>query len=62
MRTYLNATGHPGMTVGGTGDVLAGIVGASYSFLNNSVMAAAIGSYIMGKSGENTFCIYWTKR
>ena len=27
-RTILNSTGHPGMTVGGTGDVLAGIVDA----------------------------------
>jgi len=51
-RTLLNYTGHPGMTVGGTGDVLAGVVATCFAFIDNPLIAAAIGSFIMGKAGE----------
>ncbi len=51
-RTFLNATGHPGMTVGGTGDVLAGLVGAANCFIEDSVIATAIAANIMGRAGE----------
>jgi ADP-dependent NAD(P)H-hydrate dehydratase / NAD(P)H-hydrate epimerase len=51
-RTFLNYTGHPGMTVGGTGDVLAGVIGAVAGFVRIPFFAAVIGTYIMGKAGE----------
>ena len=57
-RTILNSTGHPGMTVGGTGDVLAGIVGAVNCFIDDSFMATSIATYIMGKSGERAAAKY----
>jgi NAD(P)H-hydrate epimerase len=51
-RTILNRTGHPGMTVGGTGDVLAGIVSAANCFIKDPFFATAIAAFIMGKAGE----------
>ncbi len=53
-RTFLNYTGHPGMTVGGTGDVLAGIIASVTCFVKNPLFAAAIGTYIMGRAGERS--------
>ena len=52
-RLLLNHTGHPGMTVGGTGDVLAGLVGAVNCFVEDKFYATAIASYIMGMAGES---------
>ncbi len=46
-----NRTGNPGMTVGGTGDVLAGIVGALF-YKFTQVEAAAIGAFISGRAGD----------
>lgn len=52
--TRINRTGNPGMTVGGTGDVLAGITGAL--FANNiGIEAAAASAYICGKGGDLAF-------
>ncbi|MCH8908815.1 MAG: NAD(P)H-hydrate dehydratase [Candidatus Heimdallarchaeota archaeon] len=51
-RTLLNKTGHPGMTVGGTGDVLAGLVAAVNCFVDDKLFATAIAAYVMGKAGE----------
>jgi NAD(P)H-hydrate epimerase len=51
-RVKLNFTGNPGMTVGGTGDVLSGIVGA---FLARGVApfeAAVAGAFINGAAGD----------
>jgi hydroxyethylthiazole kinase-like uncharacterized protein yjeF len=51
-RVKLNFTGNPGMTVGGTGDVLSGIVGA---FLARGVApfeAAAAAAFINGAAGD----------
>ncbi|MEW6222659.1 MAG: NAD(P)H-hydrate dehydratase [Candidatus Hadarchaeota archaeon] len=48
----LNSTGNPGMTVGGTGDVLAGIVGAFLSQGANPFKAAAAGAWINGRAGD----------
>lgn len=48
----INTTGNPGMTVGGTGDVLAGVVGA---FLAQGVppfFAAVAGAWICGRAGD----------
>ena len=49
--TKLNKTGNPGMTVGGTGDVLAGIVGA-LSTKAESFQAACAGTFLSGLAGD----------
>lgn len=49
--TRVNRTGNPGMTVGGTGDVLAGAVGALLA-RQPPVAAAAIGAYVNGLAGD----------
>jgi NAD(P)H-hydrate epimerase len=49
--TRLNRTGNPGMTVGGTGDVLAGATAALASTLP-PVEAAAVGAYVNGAAGD----------
>ncbi len=48
----LNFTGNPGMTVGGTGDVLSGIVGAFLSQGNDPFEAAVAGAFISGAAGD----------
>jgi len=52
--TRVNRTGNPGMTVGGTGDVLAGVVGALFA-TNEPQAAAAVGAYITGRAGDLAF-------
>lgn len=50
--TYINPTGNPGMAVGGSGDVLAGIIG---SFLGQGIeplRAAACGAWVHGAAGD----------
>jgi NAD(P)H-hydrate epimerase len=47
----LNRTGNPGMTVGGTGDVLAGAVGA-LAAVTDPFQAAVIGVYANGLAGD----------
>lgn len=49
--TRVNRTGNPGMTVGGTGDVLAGVTGALAAVLD-PVPAAAVGAYATGRAGD----------
>ncbi|WNY28112.1 Bifunctional NAD(P)H-hydrate repair enzyme Nnr [Methanimicrococcus stummii] len=46
-----NSTGNAGMSVGGTGDVLAGAVGGLLA-KNSAVKAAECGAYICGKAGD----------
>jgi NAD(P)H-hydrate epimerase len=48
----INRTGHEGMTVGGTGDVLAGILGAICAVNSNLFRASCAASYLTGKAGE----------
>ncbi|MFB6184454.1 MAG: NAD(P)H-hydrate dehydratase [Haloarculaceae archaeon] len=50
--TRVNRTGNPGMTVGGTGDVLAGAVGA-LAATQDPRHAAAIGAYANGRAGDH---------
>ena len=47
-----NRTGNPGMTTGGTGDVLAGLVGALLALGNPPLRAASVGAFINGLSGD----------
>ena len=52
LTTYINPTGNPGMAVGGSGDVLAGIIGA---FLGQGIpplQAAACGAWVHGAAGD----------
>ena len=49
--TRVNRTGNPGMTVGGTGDVLAGVTGALACVLD-PLSAGAVGAYANGRSGD----------
>ncbi len=49
--TRINRTGNPGMTVGGTGDILAGLVGALSASLS-PVQAAAVAAYANGRAGD----------
>jgi len=50
-RTRVSRTGNAGMTVGGTGDVLAGVTGALACVLDPHD-AAAIGAYANGAAGD----------
>ena len=50
-RTRVNRTGNPGMTVGGTGDVLAGVSGALAAVLPVR-HAAAVAAYVNGTAGD----------
>ncbi len=51
-RVKLNFTGNPGMTVGGTGDVLSGIVGALLSQKIDPFEAAVAGAFVNGAAGD----------
>jgi ADP-dependent NAD(P)H-hydrate dehydratase / NAD(P)H-hydrate epimerase len=53
-QTLLNGTGNAGMTVGGTGDVLAGLTGSLFS-RNPALIAATCASYINGLAGDLAF-------
>ncbi|GGK80447.1 NAD(P)H-hydrate dehydratase [Haloarcula sebkhae] len=50
-RTRVGRTGNPGMTVGGTGDVLAGVTGA-LAAVQDPLDAAAIAAYTVGSVGD----------
>ena len=47
-----NFTGNPGMTVGGTGDVLSGIVGGLLAMGADSFIGAVAGAFINGAAGD----------
>ena len=51
-RVKLNFTGNPGMTRGGTGDVLSGIVGALLAQKVNAFEAAVAGAFVNGAAGD----------
>ena len=51
----INKTGNAGMTVGGTGDALAGICASLLSQGLNSFDAAALGTFINGLAGDRAF-------
>ena len=51
-RTYINPTGNPGMAVGGSGDVLAGIITALVGQGLAPLEAPACGCWLHGKAGD----------
>ena len=51
-RTRVNRTGNPGMTVGGTGDVLAGVTATLVTALDDPVQAAGVAAYANGSAGD----------
>jgi hydroxyethylthiazole kinase-like uncharacterized protein yjeF len=51
-RRYVNTTGNPGMATGGTGDVLAGLIGALLGQGLEAFEAAQLGVYLHGLAGD----------
>ena len=51
-RCYLNHTGNPGMAVGGSGDVLAGIIVSLLGQGIEPLEAAACGAWVHGAAGD----------
>lgn len=51
-RLKLNSAGNPGMTVGGTGDTLSGIVGALLAQGADPFEAASAGAFLNGAAGD----------
>ncbi len=52
-KVKLNFTGNAGMTVGGTGDVLSGIVGGLMAQKVDAFTAAVAGTYVNGAAGDH---------
>ena len=50
--TYINPTGNPGLAVGGSGDVLAGIIAALLGQGIAPLEAAACGAWLHGAAGD----------
>lgn len=50
--TYINTTGNPGMAKGGSGDVLAGLIGALLAQHLSPFDAAVLGVYLHGMAGD----------
>lgn len=50
--TYINPTGNPGMAVGGSGDVLSGIITALLGQGLKPLEAAACGAWLHGAAGD----------
>ena len=52
VETYINMTGNPGMAVGGSGDVLAGIITSLIGQGISPLTAAACGAWLHGAAGD----------
>lgn len=50
-----NITGNPGMTVGGTGDVLSGIIATFIAQCNDLFLASCAGTFVSGYAGDLAF-------
>ena len=53
VRVKVNMTGTPAMTVGGTGDVLTGLVAAFLTKTSDPLEAAAVAAFVNGLAGED---------
>jgi NAD(P)H-hydrate epimerase len=51
-RVHVNATGNPGMATGGTGDVLAGLLGALLCQTRTPLDAARLAVHVHGRAGD----------
>lgn len=51
-KVYINTNGNNGMSTAGSGDVLAGIIGAFLARKVNTVEAGAVGVYVHGMAGD----------
>ena len=51
-KIYINTSGNDGMATAGSGDVLAGILGAVLSYSLNGFETAIAGTYIHGRAGD----------
>ncbi len=51
-KVFVNPTGSPGMATGGTGDVLAGMIGAWLAQLLDAEAACKLAVYLHGSAGE----------
>ncbi len=51
----INRTGNPGMTVGGTGDVLSGILGSFYAVCDAPLQSASAAAFVSGAAGDLAF-------
>jgi len=49
---YVNPTGNPGMAVGGSGDVLAGVIASLLGQKLSPLQAAACGAWLHGAAGD----------
>ncbi len=60
-KVYANKTGNPGMTVGGTGDVLTGVIGSFLAQGLRPLDASLVGTFVVGRAGD--LCLaekgYW---
>jgi len=51
-RLYRNYTGNPGMSTGGTGDILTGLIAALIAQKLDAFSAAQLGVYLHGLAGD----------
>ena len=51
-RVFINPTGNPGMATGGTGDVLAGMIGAWVAQLLDAEAACRLAVFLHGAAGD----------
>lgn len=51
---YINTTGNPGMSTGGTGDVLTGVIASLLAQGYDAAQAACLGVYLHGRAGDQT--------
>jgi len=54
-RAKINKKGNAGMTVGGTGDVLAGVAGAFFAIADDPFKAATAAAFVNGAAGDIAF-------
>ncbi|MBK5189901.1 MAG: NAD(P)H-hydrate dehydratase [Methanosarcinales archaeon] len=54
-RVKINRIGNAGMTVGGTGDVLAGLVGAFFAIASDPLKVATAAVFVSGSAGNLAF-------